>query len=293
MKKKLTLEDRLVDGFCLIICLIVLFCCLYPFYYLLIMSFNDGTDAMRGGIYLFPRKFTLKNYFAFFEDAVWFRAFVVTAARTVVGTVSTVIVTCLVAYGLSYQRLMFRKVYTSVIIFCMYCSGGLIPYYVVLRSLGLINTFGVYIIPSLLSLFFVLVGITFFQGIPPELREAALIDGSSEFSLFFRIILPVSLPFLATIALFSGVGHWNSWFDSAFFVQSPELRTLGYVLMQIINKNTLPTGAAAQVATLHREVTSKSVQMAAMVIAVFPIMCVYPFLQKYFVKGGMIGAVKG
>ena len=284
-------EDYFIDIISWFISFIFLIACLYPFYYVLIMSFNDGHDAARGGIYFWPRAFSLENYVTFFTDKTWVTAMGITVLRTVLGTGISLLFTCLVAYGYSFRELMFRKVYLSILIVCMYFSGGLIPYYVVLRSLGLINNFLVYIIPGALNTFFILVGITFFIGIPPDLREAALIDGFSELGVFVRVILPISTPFMATLALFAGVGHWNSWFDSAFFIQSNDLRTLGYVLMQVINKNQLAQSSAEQIA--NRLVTPMSVQMAAMIIAVGPIMCVYPFLQKYFVKGVMIGAVKG
>ena len=288
---KRSAEDIFVDVFCYVVCVVVFLGCFYPFYYVLVLSFNDGPDALRRGIYVLPRVFTLENYAAFFKDSVWFNGLKVSILRTLIGTVCTVLFTSLVAYGLSFRRLKFRKFYLMIMIFCMFFSGGLIPYYVVLRFLGLINTFWVYIVPGLLNLFFVLVGITFFQGIPGELRESAIIDGASELRVFFRIIIPLSMPLMATIALFSGVGQWNSWFDSAFFVQSKNLRTLAYVLMMIINKNILPAEAAT--AVLARPVTSQSIQMAAMMITVGPIVCAYPFLQKCFVKGVVIGAVKG
>jgi putative aldouronate transport system permease protein len=269
---------------------------LYPFYYVLILSFNNGLDAMRGGIYLWPREFTLDNYKMFLNDQTWSTALIVTVMRTVIGTILSLFFTCLVAYGLSFEKLLFRRFYMLLVIICMYFSGGLIPYYMTLKYIGLLNNFMVYIIPTLINFFFVLVAISFFQDIPKEMRESAMLDGASEITILTRIILPVSTPLLATIALFIGVGHWNSWFDSAFFVNDENLRTLGYLMMEIINKSQISAstgGTAALAAASNQSTTSTSVQMTAVIIAIAPIICVYPFLQKYFVKGIMIGSVKG
>jgi putative aldouronate transport system permease protein len=287
-----SLQDIIVDLFCYLMCILVLITTFYPFYYVLIISFNDGADAVRGGIYFWPRVFTLDNYKSFLSDDKWIQAMGITTARTVIGTILSVIFTCLVAYSLSFKRLIGRKVYMGLVVFCMYFSGGIIPYYVTLRFLHLINTFWVYIIPGMLNLFFVIIAISFFQEIPSDLRESAMLDGASDLRIFAKIILPVSMPLVATMALFHGVAHWNSWYDAAFFVQNKQLRTLGYVLMEVINKSQVKSSDAAAAAGAMK-VTTLSIQMAAMVIAIGPIVAVYPFLQKYFVKGMMVGAVKG
>lgn len=281
----------MMDGAVYLLALLVLVITVYPFYYTLILSFNEGVDASLGGIYWVPRKFTFENYSKFFNDSKWMTGFLVSVARTVTGTVLGVLFTTFVSYGLSFRELAGRKVYMVFVIICMYFSGGIIPYYMVLRSLHLIDTFWVYIIPGALNLFFVTVGLSFFDGIPPSLREAAKIDGASEFKVFSSIILPISKPFLATLALFVGVGQWNNWYDSTFFIKTKSLRTLSYLMMEVINTNQQANDlmAAAHQAS---STTSLSVQLAAMVISIVPIICVYPFLQKYFVSGMMVGAVK-
>jgi putative aldouronate transport system permease protein len=294
-RRNRTVEDIVLDTINYTMLFLALVVTFYPFYFILIMSFNEGLDAQRGGIYFFPRAFTLENYATFLKDPQWLNAIVVTAIRTVIGTILTILLTCVVAYGLSFKELLHRKFYMMLIIISMYFPAGLIPYYVVLKQIGLINSFWVYIFPGMLNLFFVLVAISFFQDIPKELRESCLLDGANEFRIFISMVIPVSMPLIATMAIFVGVGHWNSWFDSAFFVPTKKnLRTLGYVLVSVINKSQTSgsvTGmAAGQKATTT---TSLSIQMTAMIIAVAPIMCVYPFLQRYFVKGIMIGAVKG
>jgi putative aldouronate transport system permease protein len=290
-----TTEDHFVDAVVFVIVTVVFFATAYPFYLSLVLSFNDGLDAARGGVYLWPRRFTLDNYRAFFTDEKWILGFAVTALRTVLGTVVTTLFTSMIAYGFSYEKLIGRKVYMAIAIFCLYFSGGLIPYYMVLKSLGLLNKFLVYIIPGALNLFYAIVAVSFFRSLPFELHESATIDGAGEFKIFFRIILPVSKPLLATIAIFTGVGHWSSWFVSAFFVQNKNLRTLGYLLMEVINRSNF-TGASATtaaIASAHSTLTPLAIQVTAMVISVFPIMIIYPFLQKYFVTGLTLGSVKG
>lgn len=293
MLKSQRQKDLLLDSIIYTVLFLIMLTMLYPFYYVLIASFNKGSDSLLGGVYLWPRSFTLENYKMFLDDPKWYRAFIVTVVRTVSGTALGLLLTSLVAYGLSHRDLLFSKLYFAIIIFAMYFSGGLIPYYVVLRSIGLLNSFGVYIIPSMLSTFFLLIAISFFREIPGELKESAHIDGAGEFVIFFRIILPVSMPLLATMALFMGVGQWNSWLDSAYFVQSENLRTLAFRMMEVINKSNSPMDAIAAANSASAGVTSFSLQVTAMVVSIVPIICVYPFLQKYFVHGIMLGSVKG
>ncbi|MNJ45897.1 carbohydrate ABC transporter permease [Paenibacillus fonticola] len=288
-----TVEDRVVNVVNYILLTIVALSTLYPFYYILIASFNTGTDTAQGGLFLFPRQFTLENYKYFFSKQQWIEAFGITVLRTVVGTVAGILFTSLVAYGLAKKDLILRKFYYIAVIVAMNVSGGLITYYVILRSIHLLNTFWVYVIPSMLSLFFLLIAVSFFQEIPAELSESARIDGAGELKIFIRIILPVSLPLLATMCLFLGSGQWNSWLDSAYFVQNNHLRTLAYRMMEVINQANMPTDAQSAQYTAQAKVTSFSVQATAMIISVFPIICVYPFLQKYFVQGMMLGSVKG
>jgi len=291
---RLTAEDIVIDT-TVTICLIFIFIVTaYPFYYCLVLSFNHGLDSQRGGIYFFPRVLTLANYSSFFTDEKWLNAFLISISRTVLGTAATVLFTVVVAYGLSYPNLKFRKLYMTLIIFSMYFNGGLIPYYITLRSLGLLNNYLVYIIPSAFNLFFTLISISFFQALPYELRESAMLDGASDIKILLRIILPVSTPLLATMAIFVAVGQWNAWFDSAFFVKQQELKTLGYRLVEVINQAQMPISQeSAQRASAAARVTPLSVRVAAMMVAVVPILCVYPFLQRFFISGLTIGSVKG
>lgn len=295
-KIRRTREDVVIDLINTILLILIAFVTLYPFYYILVLSFNDGNDAARGGIYLWPRTFTLENYMEFFSDAKWTNAIFITVARTISGTAINVFFTCIVSYGLSKRDLIGRATYYKLFIVAMYFSGGLIPYYILLKTLGLLNSFLVYIVPGALSLFFVMVAVSFFQEIPEELIESGYLDGAGEMRTFTRIVLPVSMPLLATMTLFSGVGHWNSWIDSAYYVQNEALRTLSYRMMEVINQSMRPTTTDAttlEYASQSSRATTTSLQMASMMVALGPIICVYPFLQKYFAKGIMLGAVKG
>ena len=294
MKGKIN-EDKVVNVIVYILLAFIGIVTLYPFYYTIICSFNDGLDLMKGGVYLWPRKFTLSNYELFIGDEGWRHAFFISVARTVVGTVLCTGFTSMFSYALSRNNLMFKKGYRFLVIFTMYFSGGLIPYYVLLRSLGLLNTFWVYVVPGMVNTFFVMTGINFFASIPESMIEAAKIDGAREIKVLTKIVLPVSKPFLATLALFAAVGQWNSWLDSAYYVRDASLQTLSFKMMTTINQ-TLATAANADVAgqmSQANTATSFTVQATAMAVSMIPIMCVYPFLQKYFVKGVMIGALKG
>ena len=292
MKSKFS-EDKAVDVAVYLLLGLVGIVTLYPFYYTIICSFNDGLDLMKGGVYLWPRKFSLANYELFLKDGDWRHAFLVSLSRTIAGTALRVSFTSMFSYALSRNNLMFKKGYRFLVVFTMYFSGGLIPFYILLRNLGLLNSFWVYVIPGMVDAFFVMTGINFFGAIPESMIEAARIDGAREIKVLTKVVLPVSKPFLATLALFSAVGQWNSWLDSAYYVRDANLHTMAFKMMTVINQNlaTANTEAAGQLSQANTA-TSFTVQATAMAVSMLPIMCVYPFLQKYFVQGMMIGAVK-
>lgn len=281
--------DRAINLVVWLLLIVFTFLCLYPFWYIVVASFNNGYDMMAGGVYFWPRKPTLTNYIAFFSDSLWLSAMRISVLRTLLGGLLTTLFTCLVAYALSRRTLLFGKTYRRLFVISMYVSGGLIPFYFILRLLGLVNTFYVYIIPGMLNLYFVMVGINYFRTIPDGLFEAAHIDGASEFRIFWQIVLPLSLPFLATLALVSAVGQWNSWIDSVYYVSDKTLRPMAYLMVTLINRtqstSTIDVGSAVQL-------TSLTSQATAVVATVAPILILYPFLQKYFVQGLMIGSVK-
>jgi putative aldouronate transport system permease protein len=269
---------------------------LYPFYYCIVLSLNQGKDAERGGIYFWPRAFTVANYQRVFAEPLIMIAARNSVLRTVIGTVTSVLFTAMYAYVISRPKVRLRRFYVGIGMVTMYFGGGLIPYYLLIRGLGMLNTFMVYVIPGLFTMFYAVMFMTFFRTIPASLEESAKIDGANDFTVFVRIFLPISTPVLATIALYTGVGHWNSWFDTMLFAQKDHLETLSHMLVKLINTQRYYEqlqDARSTKQLLMKTVTSNSLELATMVVTAFPIIVAYPFLQKYFVKGIMIGSIKG
>lgn len=287
--------DRIFDFFNITGMCILILLTLYPFWYVLIGSFNEGGDYARGGVFLITRKFTWANYRAVFQNAQLFDAFQITIARTVLGTVTSLLFTSVFAYGFSRKNLLGRKIYAALGTFTLFFGGGLIPYYLVLRELHLIDNFLVYIIPGLLSFWNVIIFQSFFREIPESINESARMDGAGEYRILFTLILPLSKPVLAAIGLFTAVGHWNAYFDAMAFTNKTELQTLQVLLMKIVKSKEFAQQMAQTVARYVKmnEINPLTVQLATMMVATIPIIIVYPFLQKYFVKGLMIGSVKG
>jgi putative aldouronate transport system permease protein len=268
----------------------------YPFFNSVIISFNDGKDAAMGGIYFWPRVFTLSNYATVFSNSTVFLAFLVSAGRTVITTFLNLIVTSMFAYGISKQYLRFRKFYLTLMLITLYFSGGLIPYFLLVRDLGLFNSFWAYVIPGLFSAFNSLIFMSFFQGLPASLEESARIDGASTFRLFFQIVVPISKPVFASITLFTAISQWNSWYDNLLFVKNKDLMTLSFLFIKMIKSQeyyTLLMNSPYAPKQMTVTVTPMSLSLATMVIAVLPIMILYPFTQKYFAKGIMLGSIKG
>lgn len=280
------------DIFVWVILILVVFVTAYPFYYVLVASFSNGYDFMRGGVYFWPRVFTLENYESLLSQPIWLNALKISFIRTVLGTICTVFLTSIVSYALSREGLIFGRAYRFLTVFAMYVSGGIIPFYILLRYLKIINTIWVYVLPTMLDLFFVIVGISFFKSIPVSLIESAHLDGAMEITVFFKIVLPVSVPFVATLTLFSAVNQWNSWLDSTYYVSSESLRTLAYRMISEINSSLGANPSGAALGEVRTASTVMTTQATAMIVSMLPIMCVYPFLQKYFVQGMMLGAVK-
>ena len=282
---------------------ITLFCLLvlYPFWFMLILSLNEGQDAMKGGIYIWPRAFTWFNYQMVLANPVVKNAYLITIGRTVLGTVGGVLVTALGAYALADKSLPGNKFLSYFILVPFVFSGGLIPYYLTLNDLKLINSFWVYVIPGLFSIWNMFVMKQFFTEIPESLTEAAIVDGAGDFTILIRIIFPISLPLFASTALFTAVGHWNSWFDGAYYVNSENLIPLQTYLKKLLDSMSISmqnnnVGDNMNPSILDKQMASiitNSVRMASIMVTTLPIMMLYPFLQKYFVKGVRIGAVKG
>ena len=289
--KKITLFDVIVT----LLMTIVLIITMYPFLQVVAISFNDATDTVRGGIHIIPRKFTFQNYISIFEsNSKLITGFINSVLRTVIGTIAGVLCTTMLAYTLCRTDYMFRKPISVLFVLTMYVSGGLIPEYMVIRNLGLINKFSVYVWPMLINAFNVIVLRSFMDNLPFELQESAKIDGANDLVIFWKIIFPLCMPAIATVALFVAVGQWNSWFDTYLYAKKDYLTTLQYELMKVLDNAAAGVKAADINTQGLKKVTTnpESIKMAITVITTVPIVCVYPFLQRYFVSGMTVGAVK-
>lgn len=266
---------------------------LYPLLNMVAVSFNDGLDALRGGITLFPRIFTLKNYQTVLAKQTMMTAAKISVLRTVIGTVSATLVTALLAYILSRKEFLFKRQLSLLYVVTMYVSGGLIPIFLVFKAIGLTNSFMVYILPGMVPAFSMLVLRTYMNGLPDSLAESAMIDGAGHLTIFIRIIFPLCMPVIATVALFTAVGQWNSWFDAMLYNRmDSDLTTLQYELMKLLNSVTNNNANAETMQNAQATVTPTSVRAAATVVTSLPIIILYPFLQRYFVAGLTIGGVK-
>ncbi|QLG41540.1 MULTISPECIES: carbohydrate ABC transporter permease [unclassified Paenibacillus] len=284
---------KIIVYFILILVLLVTF---LPFWNILVLSLNSAEDTVRGGVYLWPRDLTLDSYQQILKDSEILNGLWVTVKRTLIGAPLSVLVITMLAYPLSRRNLVGRKGWNLYFIFTMYFSGGLIPFYMVLKALNMIDTFSVFILPSLMNVFYMIIVRTFMEQLPHEIEESARVDGANDLTIFFRIVMPLTTPVLATVGLFQAIGHWNAWFDSYAFTYSSDLKTLQAVLVKILNQ--FQTGGMISQSQMlansakRNAVSSDTIRMAATMVATLPIVMVYPFLQKYFVKGMTLGAVK-
>lgn len=281
-----------VYGFLIFIFIVTFF----PFWQIFVLSINDAGDSLRGGLLMWPRQLNLSSYKAVFQNEEILSSLGVTVTRTVIGVPLTVFCVAMLAYVLSKQELVHRRAINFFFVFTMYFSGGLIPTYMVIKALGLIDNFFVFIFPGMINIYWMILVRTYIEGLPKELFEAAASEGAGEFTIFLKVVLPLSMPVLATILLFSAISHWNAWYDSYIYTYKPQLKTLQAVLVKILNQ--YQTGAmvsqAQQMANEAKKmpVSSESIRMTVTMVATLPIILVYPFLQKYFIKGMLIGAVK-
>lgn len=281
------------DYFLIAFFVIVIFITLYPFINVLAISLNDATDTLRGSNMLVPRIFTLANYRYLFTEKNLLPPLIMSIARTIIGTASGVICTAMLAYSLSRKDFYFRKLFTVLFVLTMYVNGGLVPEYLLItRTLGLRNNFLVYIVPGIIWVYNVILMRSFIDGLPEAVQESARIDGASDFKIWYRIILPLCRPVLATIALFIAVGQWNGFMDT--YLYAPNLKTLQFMMYEIVNKTGIDPGKThgQNVEIMANSVTPQAIRMAITIVATLPIVVVYPFLQKYFVGGMTLGAVK-
>lgn len=269
----------------------------YPFWFICVGALNDGQDYMQGGVFFWPRKWSFDNIRTVFLSGDIVNAFKVTILKCLIGTITSVFFTCLVSWGLTRPTLKYKNIYLSVMMLTMFFSGGLIPYFLLIKNLQLYNHFLVYIIPTLFSVWNMIIIQSFMRELPSSIIESAKIDGASEYCIFIRMVIPLCKPVIAAIALFTIVGHWNSFFDSLMYTSSNSLQTIQLYLKKVITDPSVAGGLGSQVAMIvpdsAAKITAQSVKMAAMMVTALPVVAIYPFLQKYFVQGMTIGAIKG
>lgn len=275
--------------------IMVLLCAvmIYPVLFVVGRSVTPEIERALHPLRLIPATFDWSGYkFILSSGSNIINSYITTIMRTVIGTTLNIIITMLLAYPLSKQYYPLRKPLTALIVFTMWFSGGLIPSFLLNKNLGLLNNFWVYILPSLVNAYNMIVMRNFFAQIPDSLEESAKLDGANDLRVFFSIYVPLSTASIATITLFYAVGHWNSWFDSLLYMNKKEMWTMQYTLRQLIDSATVSDITTVD-ASMDFIPPAETVRMATIVIATVPILCVYPFLQKYFVKGMLVGSVKG
>ncbi|AUO07198.1 sugar ABC transporter permease [Paenibacillus jamilae] len=291
-----TRSEKLFDLFNYILMALIVVLTLYPFLNVLAISLNNSTDTVRGGIYIWPRQFTLENYKTIFQYDGLLRGLQVSILRTVVGTLLGLICASMLAFTLSRVDFRARKFISTFLALTMYFSGGMVPVFILMRDLHLLGSFWVYIFPGLISAFNVFVIRSFMDGLPYALQESAKLDGANDFTIYWKVILPLCKPVLATIALFLAVNQWNAWFDTYLYNgTAAQWTTLQFELMKIL-QSTQQGGAnmanSNDMAKQMAQISPESIKMAITITVTLPILLVYPFLQKYFVGGMTLGAVK-
>ena len=288
-----TASDKILTAFVVIFLVSFTIITLYPVINTVVMSFNDGIDAVRGGIYLWPRKFSMKNYKTVMSmQNIWVGA-KITVGRTVLATITSLIANALLAFVVSRKRFLFKSGLSLFWVITMYVNGGMIPVFLLYKNLGLTGTFHVYWIPGMISAFNMLVMRTYMEGIPESLEESAQLDGAGYWTVFSKIITPLCKPVYATIALFIAVWQWNSWFDAMLYNRmKTEYTTLQYELMKLLSSVMQQSGSAENAKNGAATITPVTIRAAATVVTMLPIVCLYPFLQRYFVTGLTIGGVK-
>lgn len=292
MKKK-SLGDRIFVICNTIFMVAFVVITLYPVLNTLAISFNDGIDAVRGGIHLIPRKFTIQNYYTVLHKQNMVTGAYITVLRTVIGTLLALASNALLAFIVSRKRFLFRSQLSLFWVVTMYVNGGLIPVFLLYKNLHLTGTFWVYVVPGAVSAFNMLVIRTYMVGLPDSLEESAQLDGAGYMTIFVKIISPLCKPVYATVALFVAVGQWNSWFDSMLYNRmSTKYTTLQYELMKLLSSVMQQSGSADSARNSGNSITPTSIRAAATIATMLPIVCLYPFLQRYFVTGLTIGGVK-
>lgn len=306
MVQSKTMGERIFHIISTVIMAILILVSLYPFYYAIINSMNTGYAIQRGFSIFLPAEFTMESWRTVLSDSSILRALGITALRTVIVTVASTVITSMFAYAYSRTYLRGKKFYSALGLVSMYFSGGVIPFFLLISTLGLYDNFWVYIIPSLFGGYYnVIIYNTNFKALPEALFESAKLDGASEFTIYWKIVMPLSKPVLAALCVFTAVGVWNDYSTTLYYTQSPELKTLQYYILELVQSynatDQLTASAMASSANIselfsqnnNAIVNAKTIELAAMVMSAIPMIIIYPFAQKYFVQGVMLGSVKG
>lgn len=284
------LDSRIFDTINIILLVTFTIIIVVPLWNVVVSSFSSGRSLAEGGFIFWPTEFSLENYQAVFRDANIWNAFFISVAKTLIGVITHVFFCAMVGYGLSKKYVRGRKFYVAMGVVTMFFSGGMIPTYLLIKDLGLLNSFWVYIIPALLSFYDVIILMNFFRNVPDSLEESAKIDGGGDWRIFLSIFIPLSMPAMATIALFNGVGQWNDFMTTKLYITDQSLYPLQMMLYEIIVQSQ--TQSMQNIGSVAIQTTTKGVQLATIVVTTLPIVVMYPILQKYFISGMMLGAVK-
>ncbi|MBW4838199.1 MAG: carbohydrate ABC transporter permease [Paenibacillaceae bacterium] len=288
---KQDLDSRIFDTVNVTILILFTIIIVIPLWNVIVSSFSSGRSLAEGGFVFWPKEFSLENYQAVFRDDTIWQSFLISVLKTVIGVVTHVFFCAMIGYGLSKSNVRGRKLYVTMGVITMFFSGGMIPTYLLIKSLGLLNSFWVYIIPALFSYYDVVILMNFFRNVPDSLEESAKIDGAGDWRIFLKIFIPLSMPAMATIALFNGVNQWNDFMTTKLYITDQYLYPLQMKLYEIIVQSQ--TQSMQNVAgSVVIETTTKGVQLATIVITTLPIVVIYPLLQRYFISGMMLGAVK-
>lgn len=301
MKIKESISYKIFCIFNAVLMILLMVVMLFPYLNMLAKSFNDAADSARGGLTIFPRVFSLENYKTIFADDSVITAAIISVVRVIIAVILSLLVRFGAAYALSKPAFPGKQFFVILFMIPMFITAGQVPLYVLISKMGLLNNFWVYILPTLFSFYDIVIIRTFIQStIPNSIEESALIDGANEVTIFFKMIIPLSKPILATIALWIMVGQWNDWTSTLYYVRDSDLFTLQYIMMQLVQESeriqqmqqaAMEAGQAVE--SVQQKTSSESLIAAQVIVTTIPIICVYPFLQKYFVKGIMMGSVKG
>jgi len=289
---KLSIGERVFGVFNVIVLAVVALLCLYPFVYTVSISLSTAAEASRDGLHLYPREISFTSYQMVLTNPNIVTGYINSIVRTVLGTLLTVTASCIAAYPLARREMPHRALITFIIVFTMLFGGGMVPGYLLIKHLGFINTIWALVVPGMLSAFNIIIVKNFFQSLPESLVESARMDGAGEWRILFQIYIPLSKPVLATVALWSAVGHWNAWFDALLFITDDSKQVLQTFLQRIVIESGTQMMELGITDTSVLQFTGETIKAATIIVTILPIICVYPFVQKYFVKGIMLGGVK-